>query len=502
MVLDAFLTELLSRGSFFGLPTQYVFAFLAVYQLLACIGNWKVFARAGKVPWHSLIPGLYHYDLYDLCWNGKAGLLAAFVRLVGCLCAPYGNTFHRPRWMLRIYVFAVLAHFVLSGLMKLKLSRSFGKQLSFTFGLIFANEICMFLLGMRPAEYLGRTLYRPRRKREKSEAQKNRDYIIQLYQRRSLTALAASVLVVVFTFRAVAGGLIQNPNAVTPERGERLYRLFTVNSNTLAANGASFMVPYAIAGVRKMRLSFPRWVILLQYSGTICTTLTMIFALTLIWPMLGAIAVTGMNFWLHIICPLLSLVLLFSVETDNLKIKVSDSLLCLLPFYLYALVYIANVMLVGEAGGGWRDIYRLITYFPAVVTAPLMFLLGFGISSLLRVIYNKLSDMRHKRLLLQWADNVDPVEVKVGVFGIGRTTGLHSEPYNITLPLDMLRAISEKYDMPIKDLDKAYITGVEGGVNDREEILEDRTEWISSLAGIPDRIYYRELVTKKDDEEK
>ena len=149
-------------------------------------------------------------------------------------------------------------------------------------------------------------------------------------------------------------------------------------------------------------------------------------------------------------------------------------------------------MLIGETFGGWRDIYRLITYLPAVVSAPLMFMLGFGVASLLRLIYNRLSVYRHRKLVGQWADDVDPVEVKVGILGIGRYNGLHSEPYNITLPLDMFQAITEKYDIPAHDLNRAYLVGVEGGVEDRKVRLEDRMEWIGSLIGIPEKKYQEE----------
>ncbi len=492
MIVDAFLTELFAPGSFLGLPSAYVFAGLALLQLLGCIGSWKVFAAAGRKPWHALVPGLYHYDLYDIAWTGKAGIMAAVMRLLLCLTAPYGGEVRHGGLGLQFFIILSVAHFVFSVIMKLKLSRSFDRNLTFAFGLFFMNEICLFLLGRKPGEYLGRTRYRKAPKKGISRAQRNRDFIITLYQRRSIIALAASSLVCVLTFRAIAGGLIQNPSEITPERGENLYKLFTVNSNTLSMLAASFMIPYAIEGVRRKRLSFPKWVIMLQYSGAICTTLTMIFALTLIWPTLGAVAVTGMNFWLHIICPILALVLLFSVETDDMTISVTDSLICLVPFFIYALVYIANVYLIGETFGGWRDIYRLITYLPAVVSAPLMFMLGFGVASLLRLIYNRLSVYRHRKLVGQWADDVDPVEVKVGILGIGRYNGLHSEPYNITLPLDMFQAITEKYDIPAHDLNRAYLVGVEGGVEDRKVRLEDRMEWLGSLIGIPEKKYQEE----------
>ena len=503
MMLDGFLTEIFSKGAFLGMPSWLVFMVFIFMEVILCYGTWKVLAKAGRVPWHGIVPFLHHLELYDIAWNRKVGILVIILRLTELFIGPYGRNLDPYGWSLRVYIPVFILHFALSAIMKIKLSRSFGKSMTFAFCMIFMNELCMFLLGVQKCEYLGRTLYRrDNSSHERTRVQKERDLIIQLYRFRSVIALAASVCVVVFTFRAVVGGLITNPNEVTPERGANLYKLFTVNSNTLSALGAAFLVPYAIEGVRRRRFSFPKWVLLVQYSGTICTTLTMIFALTLIWPVLGSLAVTGMNFWLHIVCPILAIVLLMSVESDNIRLTPGDSLLCLLPFYLYALVYISNVLLLGEQHGGWRDIYRLITYFPAFLTTPIMFLLGLSVAALLRIGYNKLSDFRHKRMVESWPDDADPTEIKISVFGVGYQTGLHSEESNIVVPMDLFDTLSEKYDLSTHELNRAYITGAEGGMRQRRQILQERLEWFSMLFGIPDKIYNEEAAfTDKEPEE-
>ena len=49
------------------------------------------------------------------------------------------------------------------------------------------------------------------------------------------------------------------------------------------------------------------------------------------------LAFTKMNFWLHFVCPFMTLILLFSVEAD-MKLSLKESVICLIPFFLYASV--------------------------------------------------------------------------------------------------------------------------------------------------------------------
>ncbi|MBQ9152716.1 MAG: hypothetical protein IJ130_02760 [Solobacterium sp.] len=488
MVLNIFLSELFHPGSFFGLPSIYIFAVLAVLEFMLCAGSWNVFRKAGKVPWHALVPGLHHYEVYDIAWDGRYGIAAFVLRILELATGPFGKNLHIRRFGIEVFITVFTMHFVLTWLMKLKLSRSFSKSSVFAFLMIFFNEICMFVIGRDDSEYLGRSRTEFERNGFRKKKNRPHDYLIDLNRTRSTYAFIASTLVCIFTFYAVVGGLTTAPSEITPERGRSLYKLFTVNSNTLAAVGAAFLVPFAIEGLRKKRFVFPKWVLMIQYSGAICTTLTMIFALTLITPALGAIAYTGMNFWLHIVCPILTLILLFSVESVNIRLSANDSMICLVPFYIYAVIYLSNVFLLGESYGGWRDIYRLIRYLPATVTTPFMFLLGLGVATLLRYIYNYLAEKRQKALTRDWPKEKDPMEVKIDILGLGRSNGLHSDAYNITIPVDILMDVSAKYDIPLRELTSAYMKGVEGGLMEKGERIHDRNDLISALIGIPEKM--------------
>ena len=460
--------------------------------LIACgaAGKWNIFRKADRTPWHSLIPVISSYELYDICWDGRFGLAEGALYLV-MLMRMAGTGSVRQSCLPDLFVLFCL-YFVLSVIMKRKLSKSFGRSVAFTYGLLFAEGIFCCALGFSKSGYLGKTLrkYNPKTVREaKGErGKRSRQYMISLQRSRSMTGLFACLMTFALCMFAVAGGLIENPSDLTPERGDQLFKLFTVNSNFFSAIGAAVMIPYAVEGFRKKRFSYPKWVQLLQYSGAICTTLTMLFAIFLIFPALGAkIAFGRMNFWLHAVCPIMTLILLFSVETD-LELSVNDALLCLTPFFAYAAVYIVKVVLIGEENGGWRDIYRLTKFIPPALSAPMMFMLGFGVAQGIRILYNRVSRTRQKQMQHLWAEDLSPVEIKIEVYGLGRYTGMHDEINNITVPFDIFYDFAKRYDVTPEELARAFNKGVIDGLKERSEYMELRRKRLGNLFGTPEKL--------------
>ena len=144
----------------------------------------------------------------------------------------------------------------------------------------------------------------------KIKAGKQKKYLIALEETRSAVALVTGVLILFITLGAIFYMIEQ-----TPEDEENSLHYFTVLSNLLSACGASFMVPFAVEGVRKKRFVLPRWLQLFQYSGATCVAVTMVSSLCLILPTQGMEAMRGANFWLHIITPGCTVLLFQCVET-------------------------------------------------------------------------------------------------------------------------------------------------------------------------------------------
>ncbi len=496
MSITDILLLLLLEGSVKGISFYTSSVFFVLFGILSVYGIWHLLKKAGKKPWHSLVPGLRYIDLFEISWQKKYSYIYILAWGAYLLIRPAGGQLLSagPRGI-AAFVLLIISVAV-SGVMKIKLAKSFSRDVITGLGLIVMEDLFFFLLGIGNSTYLGPTLLKyniqekevKQRGHSSSERTTQRQYLLNLSKKRSQTALIASIIVFFCSLWAVRGGLLENPSSATPERGETLFHLFTVNSNVIAAVSAAFIIPYAVEGIRNKRFTLPKWVSIIQYSGVICTTLTMLFAIVLIFPYLGpSVAFGGMNFWLHLVCPIMALILFYSVES-NQKFLAGDSIIALIPFYCYAAAYIFNVVFKGIEHGGWRDIYRLIKFAPAVVTGPMMFLLGFGIAALLRYSYNSLSQKRHEKALALWDRSLDPVEVKIEVFGLGRYKGHHSDVDTITIPMDIFLDIHEVYGIPVNELIPVYSRGVIDGLCERSESLNTLRKKSDTLFGTPQKL--------------
>lgn len=496
--------SMLISGMFSGNFNVFVFLLCLVLLAAAVYGRAVLFRKAGEKQWKSLVPFLADYTLYKLVWRGDLGIVYAVLTLIYFLILPKEGAAMASGPLGFLCVFIYLVKFVISVIMKIKLARSYNRGAATAFGLTFMEILFTLILALgKQNVYCGptRRKYTPKEERLTFRAPKisfSQRYSIDLNQRHSMVALIAGLVVSVCAFFAIAGGLIEAPSGVTPERGSNLYHLFTVNSNTLAAFGAVLMVPYAVEGIRNKKFILPKWIAMFQYAGAICTTLTMVFAIFLIFPAAGAkLAFTGMNFWLHVICPIMSLVLLYTVESDN-RFTIQDSLTALIPFYLYAVIYIFNVVLLGEANGGWRDIYRLTVYLPAGISAPLMFMLGFGIATLIRYTYNRLAQHRHNMMVRTLWSDLSPVELRVEAFGLGRYRGLNNDEDNINFPIDIFRTITALYDVSMAELVSAYARGVTDGLDERSNKRNRLHQRLAALIGTPEYLSAEYLAQHPD----
>lgn len=103
-----------------------------VLGILMIIGMWKLFTKAGKPGWASLIP------IYNLIVYLQIAGLSPWLILL-CI-VPFVNFIAAP-------VIGILAN--------VKLAKAFGKSGGFAVGLIFLNSIFLLILAFGSAEYQG-----------------------------------------------------------------------------------------------------------------------------------------------------------------------------------------------------------------------------------------------------------------------------------------------------------------------------------------------------------
>lgn len=102
--------------------------FWLIVGIVCIVGMWKMFAKAGKPGWASLIPLYNSYVMFDIAWGNGWLFLLMLVPIV---------------------------NIVVGILCLIKLAKAFGKGGGFAVGLIFLSPIFMCILGFGSAEYIG-----------------------------------------------------------------------------------------------------------------------------------------------------------------------------------------------------------------------------------------------------------------------------------------------------------------------------------------------------------
>ncbi len=278
-------------------------------------------------------------------------------------------------------------------------------------------------------------------------------YLIALEETRSVIALICGILVFFCTLAAI---YVMAETYI--ETNEPTLHYFTVWANLLSAVAAAFMIPYAVEGIRKKRFVLPRWVVLFQYAGAVCVAVTMVSSLALILPTQGIGAVTGPNLWLHIVTPALTVVLFQCVET-GVAFQRRDMLFALAPYWTYMTVYFVMVIVIGKERGGWSDFYMTAAFWPAWVSVLLMLGVGAAVAATLRAVQNRRAAQSWRRIAGMWSDDLEPTQLLIEAFGLGRYIGANCAESELTVPIDIFTVMEERYGVSVEALTKAYVKG-------------------------------------------
>ena len=293
----------------------------------------------------------------------------------------------------------------------------------------------------------------------------DKKYVLYLKKQRSITAFIACVIIVVFSFYAIAGGMELYVEDDRP--GLLIFQWFTTISNFITCLSACMITPFAVEGIRRKHFAFPRWISVCLYSGMVCTTLTMAMTVAFISWSDPALAFGDYNVYLHIVCPIMVIISFFMVESGYLY-TINEAVLATVPVVLYVIVYFIEVVVIGEANGGWEDLYHVLDYVPIHFAVAGVILIGFGLSFIIRIINNKLVIMhRRRRLAKLWPENVSPAEIKMEMLGLGRFMGRHSDAEFVELYLDIIIDIADHYNLKTEDLIRPYIKGFVDSYNEK-----------------------------------
>lgn len=303
--------------------------------------------------------------------------------------------------------------------------------------------------------------------KENDTIRKCRDHMTNLMKRRSVIALCAGLLTVILSFYGIIAG-VNKTNTVLKKNGFLSFTYFTMISNTLAMLSAAFTIPFAVEGIRKKRFTLPRWIALMHYSAAICVTIMFFCVICFISWVSPDDAFGGSNIVTHIFCPVLILISFFQTEHEYIY-TIKNQSLGMIPLCLYIIAYFIEVILIGEANGGWPDIYHIKEFLPVWLAILALFLFGLGISFMIRMISNRLTNIRRTKMFAIWKEDADPLEVRIEAYSLGVMVGSKGEKNNIQIPYDILEYLAEKHRLNVDDLTKPFMKGIIIGLDERKQ---------------------------------
>ena len=303
-----------------------------------------------------------------------------------------------------------------------------------------------------------------------------REHLTVLLRRRSVIALCCGILTLILSFYGIIAG-VNRMTAVFHKNGFTSFAYYTMLSNAFAALSIAFVFTYTIEGIRKKRFTLPAWVAVVHYTATVTITITMVFVLGFISWSAPDEAFGGANLVTHVLCPPLILISFFQIESGYLYTW-KDRLLGIVPFVLYLIVYFIEVVVIGEANGGWEDLYQIQEHLSPFLAIPLLLLLAFGTSVAVALLSNCLTRKRNKKVYMLWHEDLDPVEVRIEAYGFGRMASRYGEKDSIEIPYDILKCLAERYHLKTEDVMKPFVKGllIELGEQDGKNGLSKKSD--------------------------
>ena len=303
------------------------------------------------------------------------------------------------------------------------------------------------------------------------ETKDNQSYLTVFFKRRSIVALICGILTLIFAFNGIISGVIRTVE-VMQTNGFKSFIFFTMISNTLALLSVAFIIPYAVEGIQKKRFVIPKWVAIMHYLSAVSISITMTFVLAFISWASPYDAFGGINFIMHVVCPILILISFYQIENRYI-FTLKDCFIGSIPFCIYAIVYIIEVVVIGEANGGWPDIYQVQNYLSVTFAIPMLIVFGFIISCIVALLSNHFTKIRDKKMFRYWKMDVTPKEAKNEAYRLGTMMSNIKDKSIDIIPLDILEYISIKSKVNINDLLTFYIKGL---INSQKESINKLEE--------------------------
>ncbi len=265
-----------------------------------------------------------------------------------------------------------------------------------------------------------------------------KDPAIRNNRMQCLCAMIGAGIVAVCVFIGVTMNLVTLYDENFDHMGIRTFCMFTVNSNILAGLSMMICLPYTVDGLRTGNYHLPDWVVVLMHISVTAVALTFLVSLCILAPIKGfRLIFSGSRFFLHGVCPVLSIVT-FCCFINSHLVRLWETALAMVPVLLYTVVYVVMVVIIGEENGGWNDFYGFATRVPIWVSMLVILPAAFAIALLLRWAHNACCQLRRNKDAELYREVYGGTDLRLAVAEMARTQKKELKLKNPTIPLQMI----------------------------------------------------------------
>ena len=270
-----------------------------------------------------------------------------------------------------------------------------------------------------------------------------KDPVIRSNRIQCLFALIGASVVSVCVCVGVTMNLVTLFDENFDHMGIRTFCMFTVDSNILAGLAMLLCIPYAVDGLRTGYYHLPDWVVVMLHVAVTAVSLTFLVSLCILAPVKGFVLIfTGSRFFLHGVCPVLSIVTFCCFIKSHL-VRLGESFLALIPVAVYAAVYLVMVVFIGEENGGWNDFYGFATRIPVWVSLIAILPLTYGIAALVRLAHNNICTRQRGKDAALCRKAYGGADLEQVVVSMARSHKKALRTENLVIPTQIIRHMIE-----------------------------------------------------------
>ena len=265
-----------------------------------------------------------------------------------------------------------------------------------------------------------------------------KDPAIKSNRMQCLCALIGASIVALCVIIGVTMNLVTIYDENFDHMGIRTFCMFTVNSNIIAGLSMLLCLPYTIDALRTGNYHLPDWVVVMMHITVSAVSLTFMVSLCILAPVKGfRLIFTGSRFFLHGVCPVLSIVT-FCCFINSHLVRLNEAALAMVPVLLYTVVYIVMVVIIGEEKGGWNDFYGFATRVPLWVSMLVILPTAAGLALLLRWGHNACCRYRRKKDAALYKEAYSGKDLRQVIVEMAQMQKTETTRKNPTVPVQMI----------------------------------------------------------------